>query len=60
MAIQAPSKEDVLRTQAGTGPDERKGKLIVMAAVFIGIKEVMVIVLVTVIIVSIVVLRRKR
>jgi len=31
-----------------------------MAAVFIGIKEVMVIVLVTVIIVSIVVLRRKR
>ncbi|MCK4294406.1 MAG: hypothetical protein KAY65_14500 [Planctomycetes bacterium] len=49
-----------MRTQAGTGPDERKGKLIMMAAVFIGIKEVMVIVLVTAVIVSIVVLRRRR
>jgi len=60
MAIEAPFKEDVVRTQAGTGPDERKGKLIMMAAVFIGIKEVMVIVLVTAVIVSIVVLRRRR
>jgi len=60
MAIETSSKEGVLDYKLGVPRrDERKDR-IMMAAVFIGIKEVFVIMIVTAIVVSITVLRRRR
>ena len=49
-----------MKPEAGQFEPGERSKRVMVAAVFIGMKEVMVIVLVTAIIVSIILLRRKR